>query len=107
MVLHGSMVFLGDFPPNRKVTAKVSVSKRARQLKDLKQALLSKKINFCTTCHITLTGCRIASTGNFVTRLAVMTGCTVLAAHGGCAGTTAPLFTSGPKTLKEKKCWRL
>ncbi len=92
---------LGDIPPGRKGKG-FKITPRARSLKDLELAMKLDKIKFCKECHIVLTGCRVGSTGNFVYRLASMTGCTVLSSHGGCSGTTAPLFTSGPKTLKER-----
>lgn len=93
--------FLGDIPPGRKGKG-FKVTPRARSLKDLELAMKLNQIKFCQECHIVLTGCRVGSTGNFVYRLASITGCTILSSHGGCSGTTAPLFTSGPKTLKER-----
>jgi len=94
--------FLGEIPPNRQGD-NFTISELARDIKDLDRSVKTGKTKFCESCHITLTGCRVGSVGNFVYRLAAVTGCTVVSSHGGCSGKTAPLFTSGPNSLKEKR----
>lgn len=93
--------FLGDIPPGRK-GKDFRVSKKARDLSHLQKAMATGEIEFCQPCEIVLTGCRVASTGNFVYRLARLTGCNVISSHGGCTGIEEPYFSSGPKSLKEK-----
>jgi YD repeat-containing protein len=92
---------LGDIPPGRRGSDFV-ISREARDLADLEQELLMGRIRFASPCEIILTGCRVASTGNFVPRLARMTGCTVLASYGGSDGTRAPLFESFSKSMAER-----
>ena len=100
MVLCGTNGLLSDIPAGRRGKG-FTIGTQARQLRDLQIAMLEGKIQFCSPCQIILTGCRIANTGNFVPRLAGMTGCSVLASHGGCDGTRAPVFTSAAKSLDE------
>ncbi|MEM7037713.1 MAG: hypothetical protein AAF570_12090, partial [Bacteroidota bacterium] len=96
--IHG---FLGNIPLNEKGEREKRY-KRAVDLSDLQKEITQENITFCAECEIILTGCRVANTGNFVQRLAQITGCSVVASHGGSDGTAAPLFSSGPKTRKEK-----
>ncbi len=94
--------FLGEIPPNRQGDD-FKISELAKEIQDLDRSIKIGKTKFCESCHITLTGCRVGSVGNFVYRLAAVTGCTVISSHGGCSGKEAPLFTSGPNSLKEKR----
>lgn len=94
--------FLGKIPPNREGDD-FTISELAREIQDLDRSVKIGKTKFCESCHITLTGCRVGSVGNFVYRLAAVTGCTVISSHGGCSGKDAPLFSSGPNSLKEKR----
>lgn len=69
---------------------------KAKTLDDLQADINAGHIRFCNACLITLTGCRVASTGSFTSDLARVTGCTVRAASGACDGTNAPQFSSAP-----------
>ncbi|MGM8216699.1 hypothetical protein ACLIA0_14265 [Bacillaceae bacterium W0354] len=53
----------------------------ARYLRDLAQMISQDRINFCKSCEIILTGCRV-SASPFPKELARITGCIVIAAKG-------------------------
>jgi RHS repeat-associated protein len=93
--------FYGKIPVGE--DGKRKLHPKARDLSDL-EALKSKgKVRFCEPCKITFTGCRVGSTGSFVSRLARISGCSITAAHGACSGENPPRFTSGPGSSKEKE----
>ena len=74
----------------------------ARSVNDLKNEITAGNIKFCKACNITLTGCRVSSTGSFAKSLAQVTGCEIIAASGASSGKDEPDFVSGPKTWDER-----
>jgi len=77
----------------------------ARSVGDLAALIHDGHVVFCKKCNITLTGCRIATTGNFAERLGKFTQCVVNAGAGNVSGEKAPVFASEPGEWEERKLY--